>query len=415
MALINEDYLKLPENYLFSEINKKINVFKAMRPNSKVIHLDAGDSSAILKGKVAEALHRSIDELTDKSGGSLLSDIGELKKSLVSKILKTDYESRGVRLSHDEIFLSDNAKNTAEDINEIISRDNIVGILDPNYPAYIYSNVMNGRAGEKMSDGRWSNLVYIPCNWSNNFTPDFPQEKLDVIYLSLPNNPTGATLTFSELKKWVKYAIDNHALIIFDAAHEHYITEPDVPHSIYEIKGAKKVAVEIRSFSKTTGFTGSNFSFVIVPKEVAAFTMTGEAVSLNKIWQKRLTSKFSGIPYITLRTAEALYSPEGLAERKELAMYYMENAKFIREAVSKIGLRAHGGINSPYVWVKTPQGISSWKFFEQLLYKANIVCTPGVGFCPGGEGCVRFTGFCKREDVEEAMKRLIQFYSSVPL
>lgn len=409
MALINEDYLKLPENYLFSEINKKINIFKAMRPKSKVIHLDAGDSSAIPKGKVAEALHCSINELTDKNGPSLLSDIGELKKSLVCKILKTDYESRGVKLSQDEIFLSDNAKNTAEDINDIIGRDNIVGILDPNYPAYIYSNVMNGRAGEKMSDGRWSNLVYIPCNWDNNFTPEFPQEKLDVIYLSLPNNPTGTTLTFAELKKWVKYAIDNQALIIFDAAHEHYITEPDVPHSIYEIKGAKKVAIEIRSFSKTTGFTGSNFSFIIIPKEVTAFTMTGEAVSINNLWKRRTTSKFSGIPYISLRTAEALYSPEGLAERKELASYYMGNAKIIRETVRKIGLDVHGGINSPYVWVKTPRNITSWRFFEQLLYEANIVCTPGVGFCPGGEGCVRFTGFGVREDVEEAMNRLVKF------
>lgn len=405
MALINEDYLKLPENYLFTEIARKINIFKTMRPKAKVIHLDAGDSSSILKGEVINTLHQTIDEMADM-GGIKNFNAEDLHKSLITKILKSEYESRGVKLTTDEIFLSDSTKNTAEEINEIISTDNIVGILDPTYPAYIYSTVMNGRAGERMEDGRWSNLVYIPCNQENQFTPNLPEGKLDVIYLSLPNNPTGTTLSFDELKKWVKYAINNQALIIFDAAHALYITEENIPRSIYEIKGAKKVAVEIRSFSKTTGYTGTNFSFTIIPKEVMAYTQTGTSISINKLWHRRHTSKFSGMPYLSLRTAESMYSPEGLKEKKKLVDYYMNNARLIRDSLVNLGMQVQGGINSPYIWVKTPKDISSWKFFEQLLYEAHIVCTPGVGFCPGGEGYVRFTGFNKSEEVNEAMERM---------
>ncbi|MCB9017105.1 MAG: LL-diaminopimelate aminotransferase [Paludibacteraceae bacterium] len=405
MALINEDYLKLPDSYLFTEITRKINVFKATRPKANVIHLDAGDTTSILKGEVIDTLHNAIDELADM-GGVKNFNAEEHRKSLISRILKNDYESRGVKLSQEEIFLNDSSRDAAEEFSEILSTDNIIGILDPTYPAYIYSNVMNGRAGDKMEDGRWSNLIYIPCNMENDFTPQIPKEKLDVIYLNLPNNPTGITLTSAELKKWVKYAVDNQALIIYDAALEHYITDKNVPHSIYEIKGAKKVAIEIRSLSKTTGYTGTNFSFIVVPNEVMAYTQMGENVSIHKLWQRRHTSKYNGMPYTSILTAEAAYSAEGIKERMELTGYYMENARIIRETLTQIGYEVWGGKNSPYLWVKTPKGESSWKFFEQMLYENNVVCTPGVGFCPGGEGYVRFTGFAKREDVKEAMDRL---------
>lgn len=405
MALINEDYLKLPDNYLFTEIARKINILKATRGNAKVIHLDAGDTSCILRGEVRNALRTSLDESVEIDSKRDFN-AEEHHKTLVSRILKSEFEPRGVKISPSEIFLSDSAKNAAEDFNEVLSTDNIIGILDPSYPAYIYSNVMNGRAGEKMEDGRWSNLVYIPCNQGNGFAPQIPKEKLDVIYLNLPNNPMGITMDASELKKWVRYAIDNQALIIFDAAHVHYITEEDTPHSIYEIKGAKKVAIEIRTLSKTTGYTGTNFSYTIVPNEVSAYTQTGQRVAIQKLWQRRHTSKYNGIPYNSLLAAEAAYSPQGLRERQELVDYFMGNAKLIKESLARLGYRVWGGTNSPYVWVKTPDNTSSWKFFEQMLYEHNIVCTPGVGFCPGGEGYVRFTGFAKREEVEEAMERI---------
>ena len=405
MALINEDYLKLPDNYLFTEIARKINILKATRGNAKVIHLDAGDTSCILRGELYNTLKQSLEESTEWEG-SREFNAEEHHKTLVTRILKSEFETRGVKLTPSEIFLSDSAKNAAEDFNEILSTDNIIGILDPSYPAYIYSNVMNGRAGERMKDGRWSNLVYIPCNQENGFKPQIPKEKLDVIYLNLPNNPMGITMESSELKKWVKYALDNQTLIIFDAAHVHYITEEGVPHSIYEIKGAKKVAVEIRTLSKTTGYTGTNFSYTIIPNEVSAYTKMGEQVSIQKLWQRRHTSKYNGMPYNSLIAAEAAYSPQGLKERQELVNYYMTNAKLIKETLTKHGYKVWGGTNSPYVWVKTPNGMSSWKFFEQMLYEYYIVCTPGVGFCPGGEGYVRFTGFAKHDQVKEAMNRI---------
>ena len=405
MALINEDYLRLPENYLFTEIARKANIFKTMRPKAKVIHLDAGDSSSILKGEVIHTLHLSIDKMADVGG---LNDFNteSSHKSLIDRILKNEYDSRGVKLTPEEIFLSDNSRSTAEEISDIISRDNIIGILDPTYPAFIYSSVKNGRAGEQKKDGRWSNLIYITCNKKNGFIPEIPKEKLDVIYLSQPNNPTGVALNTNELKEWVKYASDNQVLIVFDATHAHYITEEFVPRSIYEIKGAKKVAVEIRGFSKTTGYTGTNFSFITIPQEVTAYTQSGNAVSFNKLWHRRQTSKFSGMPYLSLRVAEAMYTPEGMKETNELANYYMTNARLIRNSLAESGLEVEGGINSPYIWVKTPQNVNSWRFFEQLLYDVHVVCTPGVGFSPGGEGYVRFTGFNKYEEVKEAMERI---------
>lgn len=410
MALINDNYLKLPSNYLFKEIARKLNVFKMMRPQAPVIHLDSGDSRSILDGKVSQSLHESISDMSDMAAGKHLS-ASELGKQVISRILKVDYEPLGIKLSADDIFLSNNAMSIESEICDMFSNDNVLAFLDPSYPAYIYSAVMAGRSGEKKSDGRWNNFVYIPCNWTNNFAPELPKEHCDVIYLNLPHNPTGTTFPAEALKKWVKYAISHQSIIIFDASHAHYITDGVTPHSIFEIKGAKKVAIEIRSFSKTTGFTGTNFAFIVVPKDVTAFSLDGEPVYLNNIWQRRHISKFSGIPYITLKSAEALYSEEGVEERKKLVNYYMENAKIIRSSLFKMGFKVQGGINSPYVWVKIPNSSGSWNFFERLLYETNVVCSPGVGFCPGGEGAVRFTGFSTREKTLEAMDRLKKWHN----
>lgn len=407
MALINEDYLKLPEDYLFTEINKKVNIFKVTRPasGSKVIHLDKGDASCILQNEISNALLNSVKEMADMNSTHSADTVSRTKE-LINLVLKTDYESRGIKLGAEEVFLNDSALNAASEVSDFLSKDNIIGVFDPSYPAYIYNNVMNGRAGEKMGDGHWSNLVYIPCDESCNFSPMPPKERVDVIYLSLPNNPTGTTLTTEELKKWIKYALATKTLIIFDASHAHYIQDKKVPRSIYEIKGAQKCAIELRSFSKTTGYTGTDFAFTVVPKEVFVYTEVGESISLNKIWHRKQTSKFSGLPYMTLCSAEALYTPQGQKELKERTEYYMMNAEIIRTKLLSKGLKVVGGENSPYVWAKTPEGVTSWRFFEQLLYEHNVVCTPGVGFCPGGEGYVRFTGFATREDTIEAMARL---------
>lgn len=409
MALVNENYLKLPENYLFKEIARKINVFKTMRPKSDMIHLDFGDSKNILKNTVADTLHQSIDKMSTQ-GDPQQTETSELGKSIISRILKVDYESRGVRLAPEEIFLSNNAMSIESEICDVVSNDNVLALLDPSYPAYIYSAVMAGRAGVRNGDGRWSNLVYIPCDWSNNFLPEIPKEHADVIYLNLPHNPTGTTLTTDQLKKWVKYAVANQSLLIYDASHAHYITEEKVPHSIYEIKGAKKVAIEVRSFSKTTGFTGTNFAFLVIPKEVLAYSLNGDGISLNNIWQRRHISQFSGIPYLTLKSADTLYSEQGVEERTQMVNYYMGNAKLIRESLSQLGYKVQGGINSPYIWVRVPNNTGSWNFFERLLYETNIICSPGVGFCPGGEGSVRFTSFASREKTQEAMDRLFKWH-----
>ena len=317
MALINENYLKLPGNYLFKEIARKINVFRTMRPNARIIHLDSGDSRNISRGVVASSLHKSVDEMT-LSGMSAQLPLTDLTKNVINRILKVDYEAYGVKLTPEEIFLSNNAMSIESDICELFSNDNVLAFRDPSYPAYIYSAVKSGRSGYRRADGRWTNFVYIPCNWSNNFMPELPKEHCDVIYLNLPHNPTGTTFPTETLKAWVKYAASNDSLIIFDASHSHYITEKEVPRSIYEIKGARKVAIEIRSFSKTTGFTGTNFAFVVIPKELSAYSLEGESVSLNTIWQRRQISLFGGLPYLTLCSANALYSEEGVEERKKL-------------------------------------------------------------------------------------------------
>lgn len=404
MALVNEHYLKLPGSYLFSDIAKKVNTFKVTHPKQDVIRLGIGDVTQPLPPAVIKAMHNAVNEMASKEtfrgyGPEQGYDF------LIEAIIKNDYASRGISLEPSEVFINDGAKSDTGNIGDILRHDNSVGVTDPVYPVYIDSNVMAGRAGD-LVDGKWSNLVYIPCLSENNFIPQIPNRRIDMLYLCYPNNPTGTTLSKEELKKWVNYALENDTLILYDAAYEAYIQESDVPHSIYEIKGAKKVAIEFRSFSKTAGFTGVRCGYTIVPKELKAATLGGERVALNKLWNRRQCTKFNGTSYITQRAAEAIYTPEGKEQVKEIINYYMTNAKIMKEGIESTGLKVYGGVNAPYLWVKAPNGMSSWKFFEQLLYEANIVGTPGVGFGPSGEGYLRLTAFGAREDCIEAMKRL---------
>ena len=404
MALVNEHFLKLPNNYLFSDIAKKVNAFKVSHPQKDLIRLGIGDVTQPLPRASIEAMHKAVDELASKDtfrgyGPEQGYDF------LIEAILKNDYASRGVHLESSEIFVSDGAKSDTGNIGDILRHDNSIGVTDPIYPVYIDSNVMCGRAGV-LEDGRWSNVVYLPCLSENDFIPAIPDRRIDILYLCYPNNPTGTVISKTKLKKWVNYALENDTLILYDAAYEAYIQDPDIPHSIYEIKGAKKVAIEFRSFSKTAGFTGVRCGYTVVPKELTAATLEGERIPLNRLWNRRQCTKFNGTSYITQRGAEAIYSPEGKEQIKTTIHYYMTNARIMKEGLESTGLKVFGGENAPYLWVKTPRGISSWKFFEQMLYEANVVGTPGVGFGPSGEGYIWLTAFGKRVDCEEAMKRI---------
>lgn len=409
MALINEHFLKLPGSYLFSDIAKKINTFKVTHPKTDIIRLGIGDVTQPLAPAVIEAMHKAVDEMARKEtfrgyGPEQGYDF------LIEAIIKNDYASRGVQLSNSEVFVSDGAKSDSGNIGDILRHDNSIGVIDPVYPVYIDSNVMCGRSGV-LENGRWSNVVYIPCTSENNFIPEIPDKRIDILYLCYPNNPTGTTLTKEQLKKWVDYALENDTLIMFDAAYEAYIQNPDIPHSIYEIKGAKKCAIEFRSFSKTAGFTGIRCGYTVVPKELTGATLTGERVSLNALWNRRQSTKFNGTSYVTQRAAEAIYSPEGKVQIKKTIDYYMSNAKIMKEGFEAVGLKVYGGENAPYLWLKNPNGIGSWKFFEQMLYEANVVGTPGVGFGPSGEGYIRLTAFGSHEDCIEAMKRIKKWLS----
>lgn len=405
MVLINENYTKLPGSYLFSEIARKVNEFKAANPTADVIRLGIGDVTKPLPKASIEAMHKAVDEM---ASAETFRGYGPEQgyDFLVNKIVENDYKAHGLDIQTDEVFVSDGSKSDTGNIGDILGTDNIVAITDPVYPVYIDTNVMAGRAGDLGTDGKWNKIVYLPCTAENNFVPELPKTKVDIIYLCYPNNPSGTTLTKSELKVWVDYALANKALILFDSAYEAYITEDDVPHSIYEIEGAKKVAIEFRSFSKTAGFTGTRCAYTVVPKDLMAYTNKGDEVSLNKLWNRRHTTKFNGVPYVIQRAAEACYSPEGKKQVKDTIEYYLNNAKIIREGLTEQGLKVYGGINSPYIWVKTPNGMSSWEFFDYLLNELNIVGTPGVGFGPSGEGYLRLTAFGTLENTKEAVKRL---------
>lgn len=405
MALVNENFLKLSGSYLFSDIAKKVNTFKITHPEKDLIRLGIGDVTRPLPPACIKAMYKAVEEMTDsKSFRGYGPEQGY--DFLIDAIIKNDYAPRGIHINPDEVFINDGAKSDTGNIGDILCQDNSVGVTDPIYPVYIDSNVMSGRAGLLKEDGKWSNVTYMPCTAENGFIPAIPEKRIDIVYLCYPNNPTGTTLTKTELKKWVDYALANDTLILFDAAYEAFIREEDVPHSIYEIEGAKKCAIEFRSFSKTAGFTGVRCGYTIVPNELNAVTLEGERISLNKLWNRRQCTKFNGTSYISQRAAEAIYTPEGRLQIKETIDYYMDNAMTMREGLEELGLGVYGGVNAPYIWLKTPDGISSWQFFEQMLNKANVVSTPGVGFGPSGEGYIRLTAFGKHEDCVEAMRRI---------
>lgn len=406
MAHVNENFLKLPGSYLFSDIAKKVKAYQESHPDKRLIRLGIGDVTRPLPQASIEAMHRAVDEMANKStfhgyGPEQGYDF------LIDTIIKNDFEPRGIELSSSEVFISDGAKSDTGNIGDILGLDNKVAVTDPVYPVYVDSNVMGGRAGQ-LNGKQWSDITYMPCTAENNFIPSIPSNRIDVIYLCYPNNPTGTTLTKAELKKWVDYALSHDALILFDAAYEAYIREDDIPHSIFEIEGAKRCAIEFRSFSKTAGFTGVRCGYTVIPKEVTATTATGERVALNAMWNRRQCTKFNGTSYITQRGAEAIYSKEGKQQVRETIDYYMENARIMREGLTAAGIQVFGGKNAPYLWVKTPEGFTSWQFFDHLLNEANIVSTPGVGFGPSGEGYLRLTAFGQREDCIEAIQRISQ-------
>lgn len=404
MALVNEHFLKLQSSYLFSDIAKKVNSFKVTHPKSKIIRMGIGDVTQPLAPAVIEAMHKAVDEMAHKE---TFHGYGPEQgyPFLIDAIIKNDYESLGIFIEPGEVFISDGAKSDCGNIGDMLRHDNSIGVTDPVYPVYIDSNVMAGRTGICM-DGKWTDVVYIPCTAENQFVPQLPSRKVDIIYLCYPNNPTGTTLTKDQLKKWVNYALDNDAIIMYDSAYEAYIKDANIPHSIYEIKGAKKVAIEFRSFSKTAGFTGVRCGYTVVPKELKAYTLSGDPVSLNKLWLRRQSTKFNGTSYITQRGAEAVYSPEGKAQIRATIDYYMKNASIMKEGLEQCGLKVYGGTNAPYLWVKAPDGLTSWKFFEKLLYEVYIVSTPGVGFGPSGEGYLRLTAFGDRDETIEAIGRI---------
>lgn len=405
MALVNEYFLRLPNNYLFADIAKRVNAFKVKRPSANVISLGIGDVTRPLCPAVIEAMHKAVDEMAVKSsfrGYGPEQGYDFLREAIV----KNDFLPRGIHIDPSEVFINDGAKSDTGNIQELVRWDNSVGVTDPIYPVYIDSNVMIGRAGVQQ-DNKWSNITYIPCNAENNFIPELPDHRVDMVYLCYPNNPTGTVISKEELRKWVNYAIKNDTLIFYDAAYEAYIQDPSIPHSIYEIKGARKVAIEFHSYSKTAGFTGVRCGYTIVPKELTAARLDGkERISLNQLWNRRQCTKFNGASYISQRAAEAIYTPEGKTQVKETIQYYMDNARMMFDTLRGLGLQVFGGENAPYLWVKTPESYTSWRFFEQMLYDANVVCTPGVGFGPSGEGYVRLTSFGNHEDCEEALNRI---------
>lgn len=405
MAFINEHFLKLPGSYLFSDIARKVERFKSEHPDRDIIRLGIGDVTRPLPALCIEAMHKAVEEMAD---ARTFRGYGPEQgyDFLIDAVIRNDYAPLGIELDRTEVFINDGAKSDTGNIGDILGTDNTVGVTDPIYPVYIDSNVMCGRAGTLGTDGRWTGVTYMPCTAENNFVPAIPDKRIDIVYLCYPNNPTGTTLTRAELKKWVDYALENDTLILFDAAYEAFIREDDVPHSIYEIEGAKRCAIEFRSFSKTAGFTGVRCGYTVVPGELEAATSDGGRVRLNRLWNRRQCTKFNGTGYITQRAAEAIYTPEGRQQIKATIDYYMDNARTMREGLEAAGLKVYGGVNAPYIWLKTPGGTGSWEFFGQLLDGAGVVTTPGVGFGPSGEGYIRLTAFGRHEDCTEAMDRI---------
>ena len=394
MSLINENFLKLQDSYLFSTIAKKVAKFTEENPEKEIIKLGIGDVTRPIVPACIEAMHKAVDEIGTKEG---FKGYGPEQgyDFLRDAIVKNDYKSRGIDVKKDEIFVSDGAKCDCGNIVDIFGKENKVAITDPVYPVYLDTNIMSGR-----------DVIYLPVTAKNNFMPELPKEKVDMIYLCFPNNPTGTVLTKEELKKWVDYAKANNSVILYDAAYEAFITEEKIPHSIYEVEGAKEVAIEFKSYSKTAGFTGVRCAYVVIPKELKGYTKDGKEISYNKLWNRRTCTKFNGVSYIVQRAAEATYSEKGKKEIKENINYYLENAKIIKKGLEEAGVTCYGGVNSPYVWLKVPDGMTSWEFFDELLEKANVVGTPGSGFGPHGEGYFRLTAFGTKENTIKAIERI---------
>jgi LL-diaminopimelate aminotransferase len=404
MVKVNENFLKLTAGYLFPEIRRRVRAFQAQNPGARVISLGVGDVTQPLPSAIIKAMKKAVDEMGSEAG---FHGYGPEQgyDFLIKAVIENDFNSRGIELDKSEIFVSDGAKCDTGNIQEIFGVDNVIAVADPVYPAYVDTNVMAGRTGPADQTGRFDRIVYMPCTPENGFIPDLPAGPVDIIYLCFPNNPTGAVAKKKDLAKWVDYAKRTKAVILFDAAYEAFITEPDIPHSIYEVEGARNVAIEFRSFSKTAGFTGVRCAFTVVPKQVVAYTKAGKAVELNPLWNRRHSTKFNGASYISQVGAAAVYTPQGKKQVRRIIDIYMANAALISKTLTSLGYQVYGGVNAPYIWMKTPNGLGSWEFFDRLIQKANLVGTPGVGFGPSGEGYLRLTAFGKPDDVKEAMER----------
>ena len=407
MATVNENYLKLKAGYLFPEIARRVKTFAEANPNAPIIKLGIGDVTEPLPEACRTAMIKAVEDMGDRAG---FKGYGPEQGYawLREKIAEHDFKSRGCDIDASEIFISDGSKCDTGNILDIFGKNNTIAVTDPVYPVYVDTNVMAGNTGPANDSGQYEGLFYLPITADNNFTAEIPSEKVDLIYLCFPNNPTGATATKEYLKAWVDYAKSNEAILLFDAAYEAFITDPTLPHSIYEIEGARDCAIEFRSFSKNAGFTGTRCAFTVVPKTLTAKTSDGTNVELHKLWNRRHSTKFNGVSYIVQRGAEAVYSEAGQAQVKELVSFYLENAKIICDRLTAAGLTVYGGVNAPYVWVKTPNGLTSWDFFDRLLSEVNVVGTPGSGFGAAGEGYFRISAFNSRENVEEAMRRITE-------
>ncbi len=411
MARINENYAKLEAGYLFPEIGRRVAAFCEAHPDAEVIRLGIGDVTEPLPPAIAQALHAAVDEMSERDtfrGYGPEQGYDFLREA----IAEDDYRARGAEIGADEIFVSDGSKCDSGNILDIFGAGNVIAVTDPVYPVYVDTNVMAGNTGRAEADGRYGGLVYLPVTAENDFVPSLPEQKVDLIYLCYPNNPTGTVASAETLRQWVAYAREHGSIILYDAAYESYITDPEIPHSIFEIEGAREVAIEFRSFSKNAGFTGTRCAFTVVPKELYGTTARGERQAVHPLWNRRQSTKFNGVSYIVQRGAAAVYSAEGRKQVRSLIEFYLANAKLLREGLEKVGITVYGGVNAPYVWLRTPGGQTSWHFFDELLSTAHLVGTPGSGFGASGEGYFRLSAFNSRENVEEAVARLQNLVAS---
>jgi LL-diaminopimelate aminotransferase len=411
MVTINENYLKLKAGYLFPEIARRVTAFAEANPTAPMIKLGIGDVTEPLPEACRVAMIKAVEEMGDRDS---FKGYGPEQgyEFLREKIVRNDFQARGCDITADEIFISDGSKCDCGNILDIFGHDNTIAVTDPVYPVYVDTNVMAGHTGPAREDGTYEGLIYLPISAENNFTAEIPDYKVDLVYLCFPNNPTGAAATREHLQQWVDYAHTHNSLLLFDAAYEAYITEDDIPHSIYEIPGARDCAIEFRSFSKNAGFTGTRCAFTVVPKTIKVTASDGTEVDLHRLWNRRQSTKFNGVSYIVQRGAEAVYTEAGQTQVRKLIRFYLENARIIREKLSEAGIQTYGGVNAPYVWVKTPHGLSSWDFFDKLLHTCNVVGTPGSGFGAAGEGYFRISAFNSRENVETAMQRITEKFKA---